>query len=232
MKIFKGHTIELECKKCKVTFSQFFKIKRRMYCDSCLNKNCIFCGSVFSSTPSQNLKTCSLKCRSQLYSKIKLENYIGKVCIVCNTVFKKMKHKSVKTCSKECRSKYLSKIHTGRVMPPKTLKWRIEMSEKMKGDKAPNWKGGVTPIHKRLRKSIEFKVWRDAVFKRDDWTCQVCKIRGGTLHPDHIKQFALFPELRFEINNGRTLCATCHKQTDTWGKNIPKDVYEKYLTNK
>ncbi len=33
----------------------------------------------------------------------------------------------------------------------------------------------------------------------------------------HIKQFALFPESRLDIDNGRTLCKPCHKATDNYG---------------
>jgi 5-methylcytosine-specific restriction endonuclease McrA len=66
---------------------------------------------------------------------------------------------------------------------------------------------------------MKFRRWREAVFKRDDYTCQFCKERGGELHPDHIKPFALFPRLRFDINNGRTLCVACHRKTPTWGMN-------------
>jgi hypothetical protein len=28
----------------------------------------------------------------------------------------------------------------------------------------------------------------------------------------------MHPELRFDVNNGRTLCATCHHQTPTFGR--------------
>jgi 5-methylcytosine-specific restriction endonuclease McrA len=63
----------------------------------------------------------------------------------------------------------------------------------------------------RLRNSIEFSNWRTAVFKRDDFTCQNCGIRGSvTLEPHHIKSFADFPKLRFDIDNGITYCKDCH----------------------
>ena len=84
-------------------------------------------------------------------------------------------------------------------------------------EKNPAWKGGVTPAHELIRKSSEYKLWREAVFKRDDYTCQICFKRGGRLNADHIKPFALFPELRLAIDNGRTLCAECHRKTETWG---------------
>lgn len=80
------------------------------------------------------------------------------------------------------------------------------------------WKGGITPINKTIRESFEYKLWREAVFERDDYTCVWCKQRGGTLNADHIKPFAYYPELRFAIDNGRTLCRECHKTTNTYGR--------------
>ena len=88
------------------------------------------------------------------------------------------------------------------------------------GEKSYLWKGGITPINKLLRRSIKFREWRESVFERDNWTCQECKIRGGILHPHHIKPWATFPEIRFLVDNGLTLCASCHTKTDTWGVNV------------
>lgn len=85
------------------------------------------------------------------------------------------------------------------------------------GSAHPNWKGGVTPIHRKIYNSFEYKAWRKAVFERDDYTCVWCGERGGELNADHIKQFAYHPELRFDLNNGRTLCVSCHRQSHTYG---------------
>lgn len=80
----------------------------------------------------------------------------------------------------------------------------------------PNWKGGITPINERIRKSWEYKEWRRHVFQRDDYTCQACGQHGGKLNADHELPFATFPTLRFEILNGRTLCVLCHRKTPTY----------------
>ena len=45
---------------------------------------------------------------------------------------------------------------------------------------------------------------------------QGCGKRAGELHTNHIKPFAIFPELRFELANGRTLSVPCHKKTPTY----------------
>ncbi len=78
------------------------------------------------------------------------------------------------------------------------------------GSKNHLWKGGVTTINEKIRKSIEYRLWREAVFSRDNFTCLECEKRGGYLHAHHFKPFALYPELRFAIDNGRTLCSNCH----------------------
>jgi hypothetical protein len=74
-----------------------------------------------------------------------------------------------------------------------------------------NWKGGITPESVRLRASAEYKLWHEAVFKRDSYTCVWCgDSRGSNLRADHIQLWSEYPELRFAIDNGRTLCESCH----------------------
>lgn len=104
-----------------------------------------------------------------------------------------------------------------------TIEIRKKISESMSGSKTHLWKGGITPINMKIRSSLEYKLWREAVFKRDNYTCIWCKKQGGKLNADHIKPFAYYPELRFAIDNGRTLCIDCHKKTDTYLVNKTKN---------
>lgn len=100
-----------------------------------------------------------------------------------------------------------------------TEEHKRKISESNKGEKCYLWKGGITPENKKIRFSFEYKLWRNAVFERDNWTCIWCGIRGGKLEADHIKPFSAYPELRFAIDNGRTLCHECHTKTESYGKN-------------
>lgn len=90
--------------------------------------------------------------------------------------------------------------------------------------RARNYKGGRKYFtHKeRLKIASELRQWRNLVFRRDNYTCQICGARNGNgrrvvLNADHIKSFVNFPELRLDIDNGRTLCIDCHRKTDNYG---------------
>jgi len=96
-----------------------------------------------------------------------------------------------------------------------------------KGEKNWNWKGGVTKLQEQIRKCSKYRQWRCDVFERDNYTCQNCGDRNTIgkkliINADHIKQFAFYPELRFDIGNGRTLCVPCHRNTDTFACNVDK----------
>lgn len=77
---------------------------------------------------------------------------------------------------------------------------------------------GRTPQRKAIRRSLDYRLWREAVFKRDNWTCTECKERGVYLEAHHIKPFAFFPELRFAIDNGISVCTPCHAKIDIYRK--------------
>ena len=103
-------------------------------------------------------------------------------------------------------------------------KMSIRRKVSMIGNKN-SWIDGRTSVNAKIRNSEEYKNWRSEVFKRDKWTCGICKKRGVRINADHIKPFAHFPELRLNIENGRTLCVDCHKNTETFGGTGGKHLF-------
>ena len=85
----------------------------------------------------------------------------------------------------------------------------------VRGARSNFWKGGHSALYQNerylLMKSLEYKLWRRSVFERDSYKCRHCgDDRGRNLQAHHIKGWRDFPELRFAIDNGLTLCKPCH----------------------
>lgn len=75
-----------------------------------------------------------------------------------------------------------------------------------------SWKGGITPIHNKIRGSVEYKLWERSVKERDKHLCQKCgEKRVKYLMAHHILNFSSHVELRTAIDNGITFCRPCHK---------------------
>jgi hypothetical protein len=77
------------------------------------------------------------------------------------------------------------------------------------GENCYKWKGGRPDLNHQLRETKEYKEWRKSVVKRDNYTCQCCGSKK-LLRAHHIKNFMEFEDLRFNIENGITLCSHCH----------------------
>lgn len=119
--------------------------------------------------------------------------------------------------------------------------WKVDKIIKRPNNSGENnhfWKGGKTKLSLQIRNSVEYSFWRKQIFERDNYACQICgrKNKKGDkviIEVDHIYPFskilddfditsieeAISCEKLWDIENGRTLCRDCHKNTETWGIN-------------
>jgi endogenous inhibitor of DNA gyrase (YacG/DUF329 family) len=94
---------------------------------------------------------------------------------------------------------------------PIAMEHSRQMGKAHCGPNHHNWKGGISGENAKIRASPEYIAWRNAVYERDYWTCQDCKAKPRRIIAHHLKPFNDYPELRFEVSNGITLCRKCHK---------------------
>lgn len=101
---------------------------------------------------------------------------------------------------------------------------RQRMSEALKCEKCYNWKGGITELNHAIRTCLQNRDWIQAVFKRDNYSCQKCSATKIYLHAHHIKHFAdimrenniktiddaIACKELWDVNNGKSLCENCH----------------------
>lgn len=168
--------------------------------------SCQICGAEFK-TKQANIdrgwgRFCSRKCKvlAQFTEMVEL------ACDVCGVLFKRYPSDVAKSAAREHEGVHCSKKCRG-----------VVLGESQRGEANSQWRGGITPENTRIRQSVEGLYWREAVLKRDDYTCRHCGAKGSkrrgaavVLHVHHIKGFAAFPELRFDVDNGLTLCIPCH----------------------
>jgi len=135
----------------------------------------------------------------------------------------------VRVYSEEARLKMAA--NKGKVMSEEEKrKHSKSLMGKYRGEKCPNWKGGLTPLSILIRNSPRYAQWRQDCFIRDGFTCQKCgDDTGGNLNVHHKKPFSkLFEEARnympllspydsaliytpmWKLENGITLCEQCH----------------------
>ena len=114
------------------------------------------------------------------------------------------------------------KANTGKKQSAETIRKRVVQ---FTGESNWNWKGGITPLVRKIRVLPEMKKWVRECLERDSFLCTVCGSKKE-LEVDHIKPFSwIMSEQKvtsvsealacvelWDKNNGRTLCRECHKK--------------------
>lgn len=181
------------------------------------------CGTQMSSTDSRGRP---VKFISGHNNRGKFRTSILKKCDYCDKITRKHQcifKKYPRTfCSSYCRAKYTANIINNTF----EFKEKHRQITKKNGNKPPlhkgenhwNWKGGIGKQNRG--QDHRYLQWRKDVFARDNWTCQKCHVRGGKLSAHHIKEWAKYPELRYELDNGQCLCYDCHMRHHGLNKKV------------
>lgn len=174
-----------------------------------ITKPCPECGTIFTSYKCQNRKTCSRTCKKEAHRKFMLDNPHITDAIRGNRAFAGRTHTEANKAkfSELAKQRVESGVVDVQAMAEKSRAFT-------RGPKNVNWKGGISKLSRTERQNAsntpEYKRWRVSVFERDNYTCQMCEQHGGVLHADHIERWADNEELRYAVDNGRTLCVACH----------------------
>ncbi len=176
-----------------------------------IQKTCPTCKIVFLVKPSvaDIRRCCSVKCQG-LWKRSTRTN------ISCGTCKKDFSVRPSdikfgrKFCSRDCAKLMYSKIFKGNKHRVGKQPWNKGLAGFMAGINNPNWKGGSgTKRHQAMGK-LEYRNWRKFVFERDNYTCQDCTATSTYLHADHIIGWSENETLRYDVDNGQTLCYKCH----------------------
>jgi hypothetical protein len=183
-----------------------------MYTKPKIIKQCATCGGDFVYQDKTQKMFCSRDCW-------KKKAYLTKPKTVFKKGMKSLNYKGIiyrcVDCDKKIASHYAKRCKSCDVKK----RWSNGIYNFPQGEKHPLWRGGRN--EKYLRRRFQLDVV-PIVLKRDNYTCQICGIRGVELHVDHIQPWAEYIEGRFDISNCRTLCRECHYQI-TFGKPMPRD---------
>ncbi len=103
-----------------------------------------------------------------------------------------------------------------------------KISESHKGEKAYQWISDRTKLKRTEDKRTHaYREWMRGVKNRDGWKCRIADNNCcGKLEAHHILNWKDFPELRYEVSNGITLCKHHHPRKRTEEKRLAPQFLE------
>lgn len=183
---------------------------------------------------------CSRDCKAMWYSEHKSGknswHWIDKVncnCLVCGKEFEEDQSNIKRGYGKYCSHKCKGVAHTGennpmfgKIITEYTRKKQSDAHKgKQKGERNPNWNGGITPLYHVIRSSPQMDEWRKQVFKKDNYKDRFTGETGRIVAHHNISFISIIKKYNinsledaincgalWDINNGTTLLESNHQK--------------------
>ena len=178
--------VELTCKTCGVKFEAYKHENNRRYCSRA-------CGNV--GRQNREIRTCAY-CGEAFERPLYLLN--PKPGIYCS-----------KLCSNRAKDRKWFKTMV------RTAEHCAKISKALTGEGNGMWLGGITPEHRIIRSSAAYRRWRNATLETDNHKCTMCPATDN-LEAHHLDLFSKNKAARFDLDNGVTLCQSCHKDVHSF----------------
>lgn len=198
---------------------------------------CVDCGGETSRNTTPRCWACSHKDPNRIakHAAAMIGKNVGKrhPQETIDRISKKLKGRIAPNKGKPAPPHIAERLRTQNIGKPLTIEHRKNISLSYRGEKNHSWKGGITPLLYQIRYCEEMTLWREAVLKRDNYTCWMTGQHGGDLQVHHIIPFkellkkhniTSLEQARntvelWDIANGMTLSKLAHKwYHDLWGK--------------
>lgn len=118
---------------------------------------------------------------------------------------KKMSENNAMKNSENCRNQHSKsmKIHY------LNQRWNIQVDNFINGIPIMDFIERPVNGYGVLKK--DYDIWRHAVYKRDYHTCRICGKNNCEVQAHHIIPQRINQDLILDVNNGITMCKTCHE---------------------
>jgi hypothetical protein len=126
-----------------------------------------------------------------------------------------------KRLGSRCSKETIQRMSLTKIGVKKSLVHRQNIGKAKLGIKMPQISGNNHYLYIRDRTKLkisekkhldgQYRNWMFSVKNRDNWVCRIADVNcDGRLEAHHILNWIQYPELRYNVNNGITLCHAHH----------------------
>jgi len=206
--------MEVFCKHCQVSFNTK---RKALFC----SRHCV---GVWVGKQKTNPWNKGIETSEETKEKIRKKLQGRKMPHVANSnKTRQLSQKTIEMRSKVAKQLWLNQDFREKMSQPLSNETKLKISAALQGEKHYLYKKDRNSLVKSEKKHLDscYKDWVKGVKNRDNWRCRIANDDcSGRLEAHHILRWSSHPELRYNLNNGITLCRFHHPLKKCDEKNL------------